>query len=574
MVKKATNSSSAAQDPLEPSTAERSDPQTILSREGKRIDTTAEIWQIEGHVRINWARMPLQEGPVRLAVRKHLETSIRTLSPYYVYAQFENLHRLFACAKKAGFDVDSTDTYNEAFFVAIRKALLRRAHRRAHRQAPRQAVKWQRVVTTKKTFVAAWLGKSVRKAYSKGTVANTMDAYRRWFVFCADQEYEGFDEELATVLENKVIGGNPKGHAVLSGDPNSGPLRYVEIAALQGRLLSGMQSPLDSLDAFLVMWLSMSFGIYPKAMQYLNEEDLIRTDLPDGGVRYELRIPRLKKRGVNLRKQFHVRPVDPRVGALFEHKKRENQAIWGYAFFGRDSRDMERPMFPSWSPDSTLTGTPFEAQAMRRPKSFFGEQLNAFVKASGIRAGDGSPLRITARRLRYTFATRLVREGASPTELAQALDHSDLQHVMVYFNSRSDAVISLDAAYALRLAPYAQLFLGLVIRDETEATRGNDPASRVHFADQRKLRTVGSCGSFSFCGLNAHRACYTCFKFQPWFEGPHERVLDLLFRERQDLLERGVDLKVVEANDLTILAVAEVVRRCQEMSKNSPEVQR
>ncbi|CAN7176275.1 tyrosine-type recombinase/integrase [Caballeronia sp. LjRoot31] len=589
MAKKSTNSLDAPNDALGFSAAERGDPQSVLSREGKRIDTAAEVWQIAAHQRINWARLPLQNGPVRHAVQKHIENSIRTLSPTYAVAQFENLYRLFTCAKKTGFEVDIAETYDEAFFVAIRKALrneLRKAPRHASREVSRlasrevslKAEKWRRVVTNKETYVATWFEKSARnkklpKAYSKGTVVNTMDAYRRWFVFCADQEYEGFDQELATVLDNKVIGGNPKGHAVLSHDPNSGPLRYVEIAALQGRLLSGMQASLDSLDAFLVMWLSMSFGIYPKAMQYMNEEDLIRTDLPDGGVRYELRIPRLKKRGVNLRGQFHVRPVDPRVGALFEHKKRENRSIWRYVFFGRDSRDMERPMFPSWSPDSTLIGTPFERQAMRRPKSFFGEQLNAFVKASGIRAQDGSPLRITARRLRYTFATRLVREGASPTELAQALDHSDLQHVMVYFNSRSDAVISLDAAYALRLAPYAQLFLGLVIRDETKATRGNDPASRIHFADQRKLRTVGSCGSFSFCGLNAHRACYTCIKFQPWFEGPHEKVLDLLFKERQDLLERGVDLKVVEANDLTILAVAEVVRRCQEMSMNPPEVQ-
>lgn len=544
---------------------------SVLSKAGERIDTSGEIWLLAAAKRINWACMPLAKGPVLHAVREHVRNLIRTGSADYVFTQFQHLRRLFAAGKWAEFSIDVPETYDEAFFVKIRRALS-------------DIPKRQPAAGTRKSRDAGGGGritakpKNSRKAYSKGTVANTLDAYRRWFVFCADEEYEEFDQELATVLENQVIGGNPKGHAVLSDDPNKGPLRYVETLALQARLLAEMQSPPDSLDELLVMWTCMSFGIYPKAMQYLNEEDLIRTDLPDGGVRYELRIPRLKKRGVNPRDEFHVRPVDPRIGKLFEQKKLENQAIWKYAFMGLDSRHMQRPMFPASSQDLSLVGTPFEAHAMRSTKDWFAKQLELFVERADMRAEDGCPLRVTARRLRYTFATRLVKEGASPTELAQALDHSDLQHVMVYFNNRSDMVVSLDKAFALRLAPVAQLLMGVVIKNETEALRGDDPASRIHFADlteqKKKLRTVGSCGSFGFCGLHAHIACYTCFKFQPWLEGPHEKVLEVLLREREDLLNRGADLKIVEANDLPIFAVAHVVWRCQEILQCESQAQR
>ncbi|CAM2191449.1 Phage integrase [Paraburkholderia kururiensis] len=542
---------------------------SVLSKAGERIDTSGEIWLLAAAKRINWARMPLAKGPVLHATQEHVRNLIRTGSADYVYAQFQNLRRLFAAGKSAEFSIDVPETYDETFFVKIKQALsdvLKRRPAAGTRKA-RDADGGRKTAKPKNS----------RKAFSKGTIANTLDAYRRWFVFCADEEYEGFDQELATVLENQVIGGNPKGRAVLSDDPNEGPLRHVETLALQVRLLAEMQTPPDSLDELLVTWTCMSFGIYPKAMQYLNEEDLIRTDLPDGGVRYELRIPRLKKRGVNPRDEFHVRPVDPRIGKLFEQKKLENQAIWKYAFMGRDSRHMQRPMFPASSRDLSLVGTPFEVHALRSTKAWFAKQLELFVERAAIQAEDGSPLRVTARRLRYTFATRLVKEGASPTELAQALDHSDLQHVMVYFNNRSDMVVSLDKAFALRLAPVAQIFMGVVIKNETEALRGDDPASRIHFADsteqKKKLRTVGSCGSFGFCGLHAHIACYTCFKFQPWLEGPHEKVLEELLREREDLLNRGADLKIVEANDLPILAVAQVVRRCQEIIQYESQTQ-
>ena len=541
---------------------------SVLSQSSDHIDTSGEIWLIDATTRIKWANMPLTEGPVLHAVKEHVRNLVRTRSPNYAYTQFQNLRRLFAAGKSAGFDINIPETYDEAFFVKIRRSLT---------DAPKpQSVRRARKAGDEHRGDAANKQKIPPGAFTEGTVANTLDAYRRWFVFCADEEYEGFDQELATVLENQVIGGNPKGEAVLSNDPDKGPLQPVEVFALQGRLLSEMQSATESLDDLLVVWTCMSFGAYPKAMQYLNEDDLIRTDLPDGGVKYELRIPRLKKRGVSPRDEFHVRPVDPRIGRLFEQKIAKNKDVWKFAFFLLEGRHMERPMFPAEIPDCSLLGTPFEAHAMRSPKAWFGIQLESFVERVGMLARDESPLRLTARRLRYTFATRLVAEGASPVELAQALDHSDLQHVLVYFNNRSDMVVSLNKAYALRLAPYAQLLMGMLIKNETEALRGNDPASRVHFADPRekkkKLQTVGSCGSFGFCGLFAHIACYTCFKFQPWLEGPHEKVLDVLLKEREDLLKRGADLKIVVANDLPILAVALVVLRCRELRQAETEV--
>ena len=151
--------------------------------------------------------------------------------------------------------------------------------------------------------------------------------------------------------------------------------------------------------------------------------------------------------------------------------------------------------------------------------------------------------------------------------LADALDHTDLQHVMVYYNALSDIVAKLDKTIAMQLAPWAQAFMGEIVPSESVAHRGDDPASRVRHLDRRrgKLESIGTCGSHGPCGLSAPIACYTCHKFQPWLEASHESVLDALLEDRERHLQRGADPKMTQARDLTITAVAAVARQCQQM---------
>jgi hypothetical protein len=175
----------------------------------------------------------------------------------------------------------------------------------------------------------------------------------------------------------------------------------------------------------------------------------------------------------------------------------------------------------------------------------------------------GNPLAITTRRLRYTYATRLVDEGISHRGLAEALDHTDLQNILVYFNARSNIVRRIDAAIALQIAPLARAFAGEIVDSEPDAIRGKDPASRI-FRENTvvgKLEGIGSCASFSFCGLGPPIACYTCRKFQPWRGARHEELLNDLLADRDRKLEAGMDSRMVKLLDPTIFAVAEVVGR-------------
>ncbi len=110
------------------------------------------------------------------------------------------------------------------------------------------------------------------------------------------------------------------------------------------------------------------------------------------------------------------------------------------------------------------------------------------------------------RRFRYTFITRFLREGGSLNAAAEAADHTDTRTVLTYTNKRGDLVARLDEAVALEMAPRAMAFLGMVVRSEAEAVRGEaGAASRIyhHARDRGAIEPVGTCGSFAFCGLTA-----------------------------------------------------------------------
>jgi hypothetical protein len=55
--------------------------------------------------------------------------------------------------------------------------------------------------------------------------------------------------------------------------------------------------------------------------------------------------------------------------------------------------------------------------------------------------------------------------------------------------------------------------------------------------------------------------------FQPWLDGPHEKVYQNLLNDRKRLFEITKDEAVTAALDRTIIAVAQVILRCQARSE-------
>ncbi|TPJ43457.1 phage integrase family protein [Mesorhizobium sp. B2-5-13] len=391
---------------------------------------------------------------------------------------------------------------------------------------------------------------------------------RHWYCSCAELGFDPFSMEAALELDRKVVGGNRKGHAVLSLDPEQGPLTDLEITALLSGLNAANAHGCLSLQERAALWLCVAFGCNPLQMALLREEDLKVVEAD--GVRFvQLRVPRIKKRHGSPRAEFRERKLTSEIGDIVLELVAENRR--GRELGGWLGERHAFPLFVRRRPRSDAGG-PLCEYAMHMYSAEISDLVAAADKLGVVSPRTGKPLKIGVRRLRYTFATRLVREGASRREVAEALDHTDLQNVQVYFDIKSDIVESLDKSMALSLGRVAQAFMGKLVASENEADRGADPTSLIVIQDRLSGDSdgVGNCGNYSFCGLLAPIACYTCCDFQPWMDGPHHCLLDDLLRDRERKSKSGQDGRMVTLHDRTILAVADVIARIEDARKGAP----
>jgi hypothetical protein len=389
---------------------------------------------------------------------------------------------------------------------------------------------------------------------------------RQWYLYGADNGYQNFSADVAFEIEQLRIGGNTKGQAVLSMDPEDGPLSDLEVRALLNALRASEVSGLLPIQEKAALWLSIALGPNPMQMALLEEEDLkVFTD-GQGATFHQLDVPRHKKGNVQPRSDFRRRSLNAEIAGVVEQLIEENKALRAQVPSGSESG--KRPLFLRVKPRADLAGGPLDEYRHHVSSAEFSRMVVAAVDALCVMSHrTGRPLKANSRRLRYTFATRLVKEGVSKREIADLLDHSDLQNVQVYFDVKSDIVPKLDKALALALGPMAQAFMGKVVKDRSEAVRGEDPAAEVAVPDRenRAMREVGTCGSFAFCRLSAPVACYTCASFQPWMDGPHDLLLDDLLKERERKESAGLDGRMVTLMDDTIVAIADVITRIEAM---------
>ena len=363
---------------------------------------------------------------------------------------------------------------------------------------------------------------------------------KQWYIGSADRFLEGFDDDVVFALEDLSIGGNAKGFAVLSADPEQGPLTEFEEAALRQALLRD-DGPIEQRAA---LWLAFAFGTNPANLSLLREEDFIRFHFPgDTPSAYFLNIPRIKKRQP-ARTEFKKRAVDNPLAMVIEELIARNAAI--------AEDDSVRPLFRLNSRRPTLLRGPLEEYAYHPTSTMMTNLIAECAARLNIKSPrTGEPLKVTTRRLRYTFASKMVRMGTPARELAELLDHTDTQHVQVYYKADSRFVERLDATIAEHIGPTVRAFMGEIVE------RQNRKVDLIPF---RELPALGQCGASFVCGLSAPKNCYGCGKFKAFKDGSHAAVLDSLLNERNDLLENGNE-RMAQQLDTTILAVGEVVAR-------------
>lgn len=373
-------------------------------------------------------------------------------------------------------------------------------------------------------------------------------ALRRWALL----QHPGIAEDALKLLSTWALKGNKKGVAVKTADPIRGAFTEIEWHGLRNALEAAYTNQKVSLEDYLLTWLVVLLGQRPSQYALLKVCDVM-CERDSNGKKYFLRVPRVKQRKKKPRAEFTTRVLLSSVGELLIQYA--SQVQQDFAELIDDAS--EAPLFPAKTRGKSPRGFEYHRLA-----ADIGVKLKKLFRSFHVHSErTGQEMDIAASRFRRTVGTRAAEEGYGELVIADLLDHSDTQSVGVYVEATAAFVSRLDRGIALQMAPLAQAFAGVLIKDESEALRNGDPSSRI--IDPRfdeKPSTVGNCGKFGFCGSLSPIACYTCVNFQPWLDGPHEKVLEKLLDERERLL--ASDVRIAAINDRTILAVAEVVTRC------------
>ncbi|WP_413472480.1 site-specific integrase [Shewanella baltica] len=404
-----------------------------------------------------------------------------------------------------------------------------------------------------------------------------LGALRGFLISWHDYGYKGVSSEVVKVLEKMTLSGNQKGVAIANRCPYTGALTQNEQIAVANELIRLFAENKITLACYGYLSTLQATARRSVQIRQLKAEDLIKEKCAkSGATNFYLNIPRAKQRGVGFREVFKRLAITEELyltlkNLVVQEQKRLSDTC-GFELSQRQ-KDLT-PIFVDWASvsqfidkhsDDFRSEQIFSSDILHLSTNQFRDgfmrQVNLLNQAVSERTGDF--IQISARRFRRTRGTNLGRRGVSAFIIAEALDQSDTQNVMVYTENTADTVTYIDKAIGQQLAPFAKAFKGEIIKNLQDGERGNDPTARIPNKDNE---VVGACGTNSFC-VKGYEACYLCEKFRPLLDAPHEKFLDSLYREKDARLKATKSEQYASTKDTLILAVEWVVQACADMKQ-------
>lgn len=372
----------------------------------------------------------------------------------------------------------------------------------------------------------------------------------------------GVSDDLIDQIKEWNLPRNETGAAVLSNDPNKCPLEDIERETFLIKSANAVENGDIAISDFAVSLIFSSLGVRSEQISQLKIKDV---RVAEGRVHpYSINMP-LSKKGKGFRGAFSESFLVEEIYRVIRLHVDDLvcQVRDRFDFSVKDTDIQRMPLFPSnkiWNSDSykellrEIDGDQFHSTsyAIGKIPSNVAKKINALNR-------HGEPLVLNSRRLRYTFATNLVREGHDIVTTAKLLNHSGTHNVQIYFKNTVDFVKYIRERTKGQFSDFAAAFLGEVVDSSSVAKNG----------DRSDMQIVEENGHMGVCGRD-HRCsshpvvCYTCPNFQPLIDSDHKGLLNSLIEERSKVEKTTKDKSVIEAKDHIIKAVARVLQICQE----------
>jgi len=394
--------------------------------------------------------------------------------------------------------------------------------------------------------------------------------------------YPGITTGAIEYLDQQTLKGCVKGEAVQLLDPVKGPLSDLEVQAIHEGLNSAYREGKIRTEDYAAVLPQSSLGSRSVQIAKTKIKDLRQGESKNKEIVYFINMPR-SKNGLGWRDEFNLKPISKLMWDILEIHSADiiNSVLSSFPSINKDKLS-ELPLFPSWDylDDIKIESELVESvhpdlDVLHVSTETFGANIVDIIKSLNIISErTGKPLHVSSRRFRYTKGTNLGREGIMEAGIAEALDQADTQNAKVYTKNNPDVTEAISKATDLVLIPLAQAFAGTLVDSEKDAVNGEKKNKRIRFSDEDHDISLATCGEHGYCSEYAPVACYTCSLFQPWTDAPHEVVLNFLLTERDRIAEVTNDARVTTAQDRSILAVMEVIKKCdirKQEKKNKKE---
>lgn len=370
--------------------------------------------------------------------------------------------------------------------------------------------------------------------------------------------YSGISRLAVDLLDESTIKGNQKGWAVLTMDENEGPFTDMELRLIRGAITEAFDQGHISLRRSALTWLYISLGPRSSQVSDLKLKDLEKKVGEDGVVSYVLQVPRVKQRGQTRRGEFRERALVEQVGQILAAWCRQVEIDYG----GKVSDYRDLPMFPC-NRTAVIADPGFE---LHPDSKILREEISSiFNNIAIISPRTCELMRVSPSRFRYTIGARAVIYGAGANEVADLLDHSDTQNVLVYTKLSDELIEELNAELSDDLEPLAQAFRGEIVLFDQGFLSDASKLICYPGLDLTNESYTGKCQCGGECGDVPPIFCYSCPHFTAFKGAPHEEALEQMLAERAKELELGNEV-VASQMDEAIAACRAVIRKCQESS--------
>lgn len=366
-------------------------------------------------------------------------------------------------------------------------------------------------------------------------------ALRVFYRWCLDEDVSGFNEYDSLELSQLRIRAFNNKHLVTMRDEEFGPFTRIQLSHIEMHLAASEYVTHTQRTLFL---LARDWGIRPIQLALMQIKDF---NLDENG--HFVRVPsvkgirrsRLRRHPSNMVKRYISKDTAEAVEQQCILAEQQCRAASGEierlcTKHGISVPELPIPLFPSaYRSEIRLLRylnnpklTPFTLHQDNHRLSYELISLTWTLKLLDPHrsAHEAAPfMRISAYRLRRTKATSMVLSGSSPEEVAEALDHINLNSIKHYFryNIELQQFINSTHMASPEINAAVQMWCGKFMEETAETS--------VLAA----ISSLGLCSSTEPCPFHPTVTCYACPKFRPSRHADHEAALADITRFQQIL---------------------------------------